>query len=363
MLKASYVTNLRSNSSSGDLTQSDSQQSPTVKQHSRRYLGNKYKLTDLIRSILAVQCPDCRSFADIFAGTGVVGASFNTPNVRIIANDLLASNHICLQTFLGVSMNLKNPIAQMIEYLNHLPVGGTNYFSYHFGGKYFSETNARKIGNIREEIDQITGQSIERNILLCSLVYAVDKVANTVGHYDAYRRRLDMLQPIQLCIPDIKFANNENNLIFCKDANELIKQIDCDVLYLDPPYNSRQYSDAYHLLENLVSWNKPPVRGVARKMNRSHIKSRYCINGAADALADLVENSNCRHILLSYNNTGQSMDSRSNARISDDEIMTILKSKGKVEIFSKRYKAFSAGNVISAENTERVFYCRVGATL
>lgn len=331
----------------------------TFEQQSRRYLGNKYKLTAFIGAIVAAKCPDCRSVADVFAGTGVVGAALNSKGVRIIANDLLRSNYVCLDAFLGVREDRRSRIAELVDHLNHLPPERTNYFSQHFGGRYFSKENARRIGTVRAEIDRVAADKTERNILLCSLVYAVDRVANTVGHYDAYRKRMDMLQPLQLGVPASAVDSNADNEIHCEDANRLIRRIDCDVLYIDPPYNSRQYSDAYHLLENLVIWDKPAVKGTARKMDRSHIKSRYCVSGAAAAFADLVRYASCRHILLSYNNTGDSMDGRSNARIGDEEIMDILTAKGDVEIFSKRHKAFTTGKNVAEANAERVFHCRV----
>lgn len=325
----------------------------------RRYLGNKFKLVNFINEIVIQKCGLVRSFCDIFAGTGVVGARFNNPQTRIIANDILAANYICLRTFLMTSDIAHQEIARKIAHLNNLRCDADNYFSSHFGGTYFSQANARKIGTIREEIESIAESAAEKNILICSLLYATDKVANTVGHYDAFRKNLDMTQPIQLLIPTPSHAPNPNNEVYKEDANELIKKIACDVLYIDPPYNSRQYSDAYHLLENLAEWNKPAVTGLAKKMDRTHIKSSYCLKRAASVLADLIRNADCKHILLSYNNTGDSKDGRSNARISDSEIMQILTAKGKVEIFKKNYKAFTTGKSNGANNAERIFYCRV----
>ena len=60
------------------------------------------------------------------------------------------------------------------------------------------------------------------------------------------------------------------------DANEFIKNVKADLVYIDPPYNSRQYCDAYHLLENVARWEKPEVFGTAKKMDRSKLKSKYC---------------------------------------------------------------------------------------
>lgn len=335
-----------------------------VEQHSRRYLGNKHKLVGFIRGILRERCGKWQSLCDVFAGTGVVGAAFNSPKVRISTNDFLKSNYVCLRAFLGVQRDLQNRILSHLTHLNRMrpPELETNYFSRHFGGTFFSQENAKKIGVLREEIDRIAADEDERNLLLCSLIYAVDKVANTVGHYDAYRKSMDTFQPIRLRIPRVNAECNIGNEVYCEDANSLIRRIECDVLYIDPPYNSRQYSDAYHLLENLTEWKQPDVEGVARKMDRTHIKSRYCVKGARDALADLIGSAGCRHILLSYNNTGASMDGRSNARISDEEIVEILEKKGTVEIFETRFKAFTAGKGIGSHNIERIFYCRTRNT-
>lgn len=325
----------------------------------RRYLGNKYKLLGFIEDIILEKCGVIESFCDIFAGTGIVGERFNNKNIKIISNDFLVSNYVCLKTFLETNYNFQKEIFEKIEYLNELENIEENYFSEHFGKTYFTHRNAKKIGKIREEIDKIANNENQKNILLCSLLYAVDKVANTVGHYDAFRKNMDMLQHIKLLIPNFNYQNNDNNKIYKENSNQLIRKITCDVLYIDPPYNSRQYSDTYHLLENLIEWKKPEVIGIGKKMNREHIKSDYCLKNATDAFSNLIENADCQHILLSYNNTGTSKDSRSNARISDNDIMQILNEKGEVEIFEKNFKAFTTGKSLTAGNAERIFYCKV----
>lgn len=92
----------------------------------------------------------------------------------------------------------------------------------------------------------------------------MDKIANTVGHYDAYRKNANFEKQLTLSVL-LPEELNSNNTCYNLDANELIKTIKCDLLYLDPPYNSRQYCDAYHLLENVARWEKPEVHGVAKK--------------------------------------------------------------------------------------------------
>ncbi|SSC10089.1 DNA adenine methylase, partial [thiotrophic endosymbiont of Bathymodiolus puteoserpentis (Logatchev)] len=322
----------------------------------RRYLGNKYKLLGFIEDIVSQKCDKVKSFCDIFAGTGVVGDRFNNKDISIISNDFLSANNACLQTFLNTKKDLY--IEEKINYLNSISPS-ENYFSEHFGNRYFFMENARKIGVIREEIDNIASNQQEKNNLICSLLYAVDKVANTVGHYDAFRKKMDSTKPVNLLIPNIDYSHNVNNKVYQEDANQLIKKISCDVLYIDPPYNSRQYSDAYHLLENLVEWKKPAVVGIGKKMDRNHIKSNYCLKNATMAFSNLINHANCKHILFSYNNTQDSKNERSNARISDNDILHILSNKGKVDVFERDYKTFTTGKSNLNGNIERVFYCEV----
>lgn len=332
--------------------------------HNRRFLGNKTKLLGFIGDIVADKCRGYYTFCDIFAGTGVVGHYFNRPDTKIISNDILDSSFISLQCWLGTKNYNQQKIVNIINHLNNLKQKGENYVSKNFGGTYFTKENAIKIGIIREEIEKLDQKkeidSEEKNILLTSLIYAIDKVANTVGHYEAYRKKLDTTQPIRLLAPDINTHNNINNIIYQKDANQLIKEIRCDVLYIDPPYNSRQYGDSYHLLENIVTWKKPKVEGVAKKMiNRNHLKSQYCLKSADKAFENLIINAKTNHILVSYNNTGGKKNQRSNAKIPDQRIIGILRSRGDVEIFEREYKGFTTGKSDTEGHTERVFYCKV----
>ena len=325
----------------------------------RRYLGNKFKLINFIKDIVSERCGNIESFCDIFAGTGVVGEGFNSKDIKIISNDILLSNYLPLKTFLNSKNVSLEDIKNKIDLLNSIKSSDDNYFSKYYGDTYFTLENARKIGAIREKIESLAENEEEKNILITSLIYAADKVANTVGHYDAYRKNLDSIQPLNLLVPNINAENNTNNEVYREDANSLIRKISCDVLYMDPPYNSRQYCDSYHLLENLVEWGKPEVYGKAKKMDRTHLKSQYCLKSAKRAFEDLIENAKCKHILVSYNNTGEKKDGRSNSRIKDSEIVNILKKKGDVEVFERDYRAFTTGRSETDGHTERVFYCKV----
>jgi len=159
-------------------------------------------------------------------------------------------------------------------------------------------------------------------------------------------------------VPLVNNENNPKNRCYNEDANELVKRISADLIYVDPPYNSRQYCDTYHLLENVALWKKPEVFGVARKMNRSAMKSCYCTQSAAEVFEQLVLNIKAKYILLSYNNMSNKGNIRSNAKITDDDIIRILSSKGEVKVFSENYKAFTTGKSSIEDNKERLFLCK-----
>ncbi|MCX7921345.1 MAG: DNA adenine methylase [Clostridia bacterium] len=331
--------------------------------NNRRYLGSKHKLLPFIESTINEECKKYNSFADIFAGTGVVGGHFNTPKRKIIVNDLLYSNYLAYLTWFSDMEYSKDKINKYIEQLNNIKPYKENYVSENFGNSYFSYENALKIGAVREEIKGLQDAGLinarENAILVTSLIYAMDKVANTCGHYDAYRRSMDMLQPLRLIVPHIYDEANKNNEIYNTDTNILVRAIRPDVTYIDPPYNSRQYSDSYHLLENIATWNKPKVEGVAKKMlDRSHIKSSYCTSRAPQAFKDLVDNINSKYIVVSYNNMAQKGNGRSNAKISDEEILEILKLRGRVKVFDTDFKYFTAGKTNLTDHKERIFLCK-----
>ena len=329
----------------------------------RRYLGNKNSILPFIETIIQNEVGHFDSFCDIFSGTGVVGNYFNSQENKIIMNDLLYHNYISLKAFLNPDSFHQEKILKIINELNHLLVEEDNYFSLHFGNRYFSLNNARKIGAIRENIRELFLQNCinrkEKDILLTSLNYSIDKIANTVGHYDAYIKKELKDVDFEMKMLNIESEKNRNNEIYNKDANLLIRDIECDILYLDPPYNSRQYSDAYHLLENLTLWQKPELKGIAKKFDRTHLKSEYCKVTATQSFEDLIINAKVKYILLSYNNMGNKGNSRSNARISDEDIFRILGLRGKVKVFEQDYKEFNSGKKKRENNKERVFFVKV----
>jgi adenine-specific DNA-methyltransferase len=327
--------------------------------NNRRYLGNKYKLLPFIASAVAENCEGVTTVADIFAGTGAVASAFT--DRQLITNDNLYSNYICHLAWFSPQSYSKEKIEGLVALYNDIKVTSDNYMSDNFADTFFSRVDCRKIGFIREDIEKrFSKKEInerERALLITSLLYAADKIANTCGHYDAFRQGIELERHLELSVPVPTDNLNAGNVCYNENTNELIKRITADLVYIDPPYNSRQYCDAYHLLENIARWEKPSVSGVARKMDRKKLKSDYCTNKAAAAFENLIRSINARYIMLSYNNMAQKGNDRSNAKISDEDIMRVLSAKGEVKIFTQDYKPFSAGKSDIENNEERLFLC------
>ena len=328
----------------------------TLKIGNRRYLGSKQKMLDFILKTVSENTGSIDSVADIFGGTGVVADLFRKQNKKVIVNDILYSNFVSFQTWFSNENVDIHKVSHIIDELNNLsPKKG--YVSKNFGGAYFSEENAGKIDSIREEIEKYkSGNQREYFMLLTSLLYAMDKVANTVGHYDAYRKKIDSCKEIYLRVPE--YNENKQNEIYNKDANKLVKEIYADLVYIDTPYNSRGYENAYHVLENIAEWKKPDVEGVAKKaVNRSEKGSDYTKSKAPQAFEDLILNINAKYILVSYNNMNKKGNSRSNAKISNEEIIEILSKRGKVQVFETDFSPFTTGKSKIENHKELLYLC------
>lgn len=330
-----------------------------VQLQNRRYVGSKHKLIKWIFSIINKEC-EGNSFADVFAGTGIVSAIATKHFKEIILNDFLYSNYTIYQAFFGIGEWDQNKIDNIIKNYNNIYGEDLedNYFSKCFGGKYFSQNSSKIIGFIRENIEENKNNLTEKeyHILIASLLYAVDKIANTVGHYDAYFKK-DFLKDDFFMKP-IDPISVKNVSIFREDTNILVKKIKVDIAYIDPPYNSRQYSRFYHVLETLTKWDKPKLYGVALKPEPENM-SDYCKTQAKNKFAELVKDINAKYLVVSYNNTYDSKSNSSRNKITLQEIEKILNTKGRTKIFEKSYRHFNAGNTNFNNHKEYLFVTKV----
>ena len=327
---------------------------------SRRYIGSKAKLTDWIFTLIKKEIENVDSFIDIFAGTAGVSKAAFPFFEKVIINDTLYSNNIIYKAFFESGDWNVSKIDYLIRTYNTFVAGDLqeNYFSINFGGKFFEHNAAKKIGYIRQEIENEKYHLTEKeyNILLASLIYSMDKIANTVGHFDAYIKKQIKPQKLVLrCIQPCDFKGIE---IFRENANVLARKIKADVAYIDPPYNSRQYSRFYHVYETLVKWNKPVLSGVALKPPLENM-SVYCTIKAKDAFKDLIEYLDVKYFVVSYNNTYNSKSSSSENKIKLEEIEAILNRVGTTKIFESSHRFFNTGKTEFNNHKEILFITRV----
>lgn len=328
----------------------------------RRYTGSKYKLLDWIEELILENCPG-ESFFDVFAGTGTVTDRMKKHYRKVIMNDFLYSNEIIYKAFYGKEGFERERLEKYKAGFQALDPEKLeeNYFSENFGDKFFSRKDALLIGEIREELETLKGVLSDREycILIASLIYSMDKVANTVGHYEAYRRtgELEDRFVFELIRPEEPSDKVE---IYREDANQLVRKVKADIAFIDPPYNSRQYSRFYHVLENVTQWKKPVLTGTALKPPVENM-SEYCRNKAPEVFADLIENIDVKYIIVTYNNTYHSKSSSSRNKITLEEIEEILSRRGATEVYEKKHPSFNAGKTDFDDHKEYVFITKAGA--
>ncbi|MBC8485957.1 MAG: DNA adenine methylase [Bacteroidetes bacterium] len=327
-----------------------------------RYYGAKTKLIPFIEQIVKTTgINGTSSFVDLFAGTTSVGRHFKKLGYTVYSNDILEFSYALSKTYIELNKQpefkklkkylniIKNDNQLIFDYLNNLNdlTEGFIFESYspNGGRKYFTDKNALKIDTLRLLFHQWRASNysneLEYYYLITSLLRAVNLISNVSGTYGAYLKTWDKraLNPLKLEQVDI-ISSTTKNKAFKKDANELIKEIRPDLLYLDPPYNSRQYASNYFILELIAEgWFEipPKIYGKTGMREYEHQKSKYSSKiNALNALEELILNaSKSKYILLSYNNEGI---------IPHISLINALERVGEVETFTENHKRYKSVN-------------------
>ena len=284
-----------------------------------RYIGSKETLIEPIMQLLTDKglLQRDKVFFDAFCGMGSIADSIKTLYDHIVINDSLK----CSTTFtlgklyanecsfekLGLDpfahLNNHKEIHQGFFYKNYSP-GGSNRM-------YFTAENAGRIDYFRYQIEDWKNSNLineqEYTYLLACLIESVSDVSNTAGVYGAFLKHWDCraMKPIVFSQLDSKNGvcpkiDSHNNKI-----EDIISQVKCDILYLDPPYTQNQYGTQYHLLETLILNDNPSISKITGSRPTSPMRSDWSKMYHAHILFDkIIAETHASHIILSYNNDG-----------------------------------------------------------
>ncbi len=332
------------------------------------YIGSKFKLSSFLFENINDTLKQNKAkplhesvFCDMFAGTCAVSKLFKTKVKEIIANDKEFYSFVLAKNYIHNHQNLQRA-NELIEILNDKTktplIKGKIYANYALGGsktrQYFSDENAQKIDAIRIKIETWKNTNFidesEYFFLLASLLESADKVANTASVYGAFLKNLKKSAQKELILNPANFECNDNkHQVFNQNANELITKISGDILYLDPPYNAREYGANYHLLNTIALYDDFVPKGITGL--RAYEKSNWCKKAKVyDELEFLIQNAKFPYIFLSYNDEGL---------LSLEQIRSIFEKYGTYSLASQKHQRFKADNARIQRQDSTIEYLHI----
>ena len=342
-----------------------------------RYIGNKTRLLDFITSALDRLGIAAGTVHDAFAGTSAVGRALKERGWRVASSDLMTYSYVFQRAYVvaqrapsiaevrGADPELRralrssrlraraadrdpSPLGLVAEYLEHWLEPEAGFFTASFAGErmYFTPENARRIDTVRSTLHRwhtagLIGEDAYY-LLLASLIEGADRVANTAGVYAAYIKRWqpNALRPLRLA-PIHPMKGVHGSSAHKADATEVAGSLGrVDLLYVDPPYNTRQYPGYYHVPELIArGWSEGPphLRGKTGLLPADGQRSAWCsARRVRTALRELLEATGARHVLVSYNSEGL---------LSEKVLKETLREAsvdGQVVCFRKTYRRYRA---------------------
>ncbi len=325
-----------------------------------KYSGSKLKLLPHILSL--IKNLPVKSVFDGFSGTTRVSQALAKCGYQVISNDVAIWSKVFAECYL--KGNITTKLQKKIDYLNNLN-GRYGWFTKHYGGKVngglavhsdgkkkiWQIHNTKKLDSIRPEIDKIADNSIQKSILLTSLILALDKVDNTLGHYVSYLRKWSprSFKTMHLKMPLIKKGNGPHKVIN-EDIFQAQAKVTADLSYFDPPYGSNnekmpssrvRYAGYYHIWKTVILNDEPDLVGKSgRRMDCKDLKTSSLFEEfrqnkegyfiALKAIEKLITQCQSPYILLSYSNGG---------RATKEEISEVINDCcSEVQIFAIDYK-------------------------
>lgn len=319
------------------------------------YIGCKHKLFNTLLFVCKENIDNMgkKTFLDLFAGTGVVGFNMLSHFSICYANDIEYYSYVI--NFALLMCNYTENIQKIIDTCNNLDlIEGLIYNNFSptttSERMFFTNENAKKTDTIRQYIQRLfdNGEITDKEFyfLLASLIVSIDKVANTSCVYGAYLKdfkktalKTMVLEPIHKR-NTINHCNNVYNMLAENFANTDSSYY--DVIYIDPPYNQRQYSANYSPLNYIAHYDKKIVLKGKTALIENYNKSNFCKKTEVkESFTKLIEGLKCNYLIISYNNEGL---------LSIEEFQQILMKKGLVKLYKIQYNKFK-----SQQNVEKKF--------
>ncbi len=318
-----------------------------------KYTGSKMKMLKWILNL--AHTVDIKLVLDGFSGTTRVSQAFARNGLQVISNDIAIWSKIFAQCYL-MNKKPRNHYKKLIDHLNTLP-SQEGWFSEYYGGFASSDNNGssnsckkpwqyhntKKLDAIREEIDNLNLDDIDKAVALTSLILALDKVDNTLGHYVSYLKNWSprSYQTMHLEVPNL-IPNEQEHKVLSDDIFNIVNQSCVDLAYFDPPYGSNnekmppsrvRYSAYYHIWKTICLNDKPELFGKAnRRKDSSDVVSPSVFESfkksssgkfiALEAIEKLIKETQANFILLSYSSGG---------RATAGELRDILNHNGKIK--------------------------------
>lgn len=293
-----------------------------------------------------------KTFGDLFAGTGTIGYNMNKYCKKIIANDLEYYSYVINYALL--KCRYSNKLEKIISDMNIMEEVNDGLIYKHYSNNekcermFFTNKNAKKCDAARIYLtklyDNKTISKKEYMFLLASIIVSMDKVANTSVVYGAYLKQYKKTALNDLVIKPIhrNKNNNINNDVYNIKMEDLIKDKNFDIIYLDPPYNHRQYSGNYSPL-NYIAYYDENIELIGKTgLIKDYNKSIFCSKTKVkDAFKDMIDNLNCEYIIMSYNNEGL---------LNLCDLKDILLEKGNVILYKTKYCKFKAQKNVKEKN-------------
>lgn len=325
-----------------------------------RYLGNKESILTEISDLLESQglLKDGFTFFDAFCGSGSVADYFKS-YYDIIINDNLtwsvkyAKGRVCAPTCtfdkLGFDpfeyLNANENTVQGFMYRNYAPTESARM--------YFTPENAGRIDYFRNQIEDWKNEKLlseeEYCYLIACLIESVSDVSNTAGVYGAFLKKWDSRATKRIVFSKVDFRPDRYKSIRTYNAKieDIIEEVECDILYLDPPYTQNQYGTQYHLLETLVLDDNPSISKVTGSRSTAPMRSDWSKEYKANILFDrILAKTKAKYIVLSYNNDGF---------MSKEYIEAAMKRYGKPETFVCKKIAYKKYQNWKSQNENKHF--------